>query len=625
MAYENFQVEFYQNLGGINEKASEFIVTPGFFLSLRNYGFERPGALVSRPGTSDHASFGFATFFAHPAGLVRYSLQAFGASESFMVFDSGNFLYSLTTSPVALGSSLSANATTGYPIDFVQAKNRLYYANGYNFGHIGLSQCLPYSMPGATGFVAGFGSTLITNAVSGGMTTILPSGTYAITYAYARAVEGISFSIRNASLSIGSFEVGERYPGPSFAYVSLGATTVAQAPTVLVDGMLQPDNAGFDGWGISLVAIYVAFPGATFTFLNIAWGDDNASPSTLKWASEIGVYREDRGEPDQIPLFTLVPRYLDIYKNMLFLSGFSSAPSTVWHSEVGDTENVQPENFIDIRTDNGDAITCIKSFQNTLVVFKASSIHEINGDSPETISLKDMTLEYGCVNNEAAVVWESSLWFVDRRGICEYQGSNTFIVSDAVNETFKSLDVSKAKAFHVKKRNEVWFSFGSTSLVYDYSAKSWTVYDGFNIEYGKGAAIVDYGQSAADLSFFRSGSSHYQLVRFDDSIGTDRGQAITLIFQTPNIKRIGETSQEMFRRFYLDAGKPTATLSATLSVLTNYNASASYSFGFYLDAFQKRIETAISAKAASYKLVLKSTEKITVNGYAIHAKYLRSV
>jgi len=618
MAYDPIQIELYQNLRGINEKASEYVVGDGYFLNLRNFGFERPGAIVSRPGTTDFASLGFNTFIAIPRGLAQYSYQNLGAGESYTVFDTGNRLFSLTTTPVQLNASLTANATTSYPFDFISAKNRLYYTNGQVFSHLGVTKATAYSVPGATRFLAGGMS--LTDGGLGGQTTILPSGTYVATYSYARAIEGYT-TLFTYPGPLGQFEVGERYEGPTFRFVNLANTLVAQSPRLYLDGIQRadfyPDTAPY---GVTYVAIWVAYPGETFTFINII---DPSDLNAIEWS--ISHPLNDTGpEPDQIPNFTLVPRYLEIYKNMLFMSGFSSTPSIVWHSEF-DNELVLPENFIEVRTDNGDNITCLKTFQNTLVVFKANSVHEINGDSPETLSLKDMTLEYGCVNNEAAVVFEDRLWFVDKRGICEYAGSNTFMVSDAVNETFKTLDVTKAKAFHVKKRDEVWFSFGSTSLIYNYSNQAWTIYDGFDVQFGIGAEILDYGVSTADLSFMRTGTSHFQLVRFKDDVYSDRGTAITLIAETPYFKRMGDSTQEMFRRFYLDADRVSATLAVTLSIKSNYSDSASFLYSFYLNSFQKRTETAVSAKAVNYTWVLQATEKITVNGYAIHARYLRSV
>lgn len=605
--------ELYDNLGGINEKASEYVTEDRFFLNLRNFGFERPGALVSRPGITDHASLPLATFLVIPRMVVNYEWQNFGVGGSNIVFDSGDKLYGLTNTPLHLGSSLSSGATVSYPIDYVLAKNRLYFTNGQRFAHLGITSTMKYSMPPPNNFRTG-GFTVYMGGGPGASVT-LPSGTYALTYGYARQIQGTSL-----------FEYGERYAGPSFAFRFLAAPISGTIPSWSSDRFRLPEEAGGgsvgdgEGFGASFLSIYIASPGATFEFLGIVPINVNSVPVTGE-----GTYIEVSETPDETKTFTLVPRYLEQYKNMLFLAGFSATPSTIWHSELGDVEQIEPENFIEVRTDNGDEISCLKNFQNTLIVFKKSSVHELSGESPETLYLRDVTLEYGCVNNEAAVTFENKLWFVDKRGICEYNGPNTFIVSAAVERTFSTLDTSKAKAFHIKKRTEVWFCFGGTTLVYDYRAKAWTIYDGISVEYGVGSNLLEYGLTTLDLTYFISGSSHFPLVRFKDDVFTDRGSAITLIMQGPFFKRLGDSTQEMFRRFYLDADVPSVTTVAALNLKPDYGSSTYKSMTFVIDRFQVKKEFGISAKALSPEVVIRSSAQVTVNGYALHARFLRSV
>jgi len=612
--YPILQIEFYNNFKGINEKSSEYTTPEGYFLNLRNYGFQRPGALTSRPGTEHFASFGFATFLAEPRLLANYEyFDFFGVGGSKLVFDSGNFLYSFTASPEVLFASLSSGATVSYPIDTTLAKNRLYLANGQIFAHIGLTSSTIFSVvkPGETvsPWETGANLTVFAGGVFG-PTLAMPSGTYAATYAYARQIEGTSL-----------FEVGERYAGPSFLFNNVGSTQLGPNFSYTIE-RIRPASPE---WGISWIAVYLATPGATFDFVNIVPFSDAGTHWDVAAAFGGLAYRQNSSDPDNLPQFTLIPRFLEQYKNMLFVAGMSTQPSTVWFSEVGDQEHIGPENFFEIRTGNGEEITCLKEFQNTLIAFKYSSVHEINGDSPNTLSLKDMTLEYGCVNNQAAVVFDNKLWFVDKRGICEYNGPDTFIVSDAVQTTFAAQDLSKARAFHIKKRLEVWFCFGGTCLVYDYRLKSWTIYDGLPIEFAKASEILDFAGDEVDLSFVSPGTSFYNFTRFDDDLDTDLGQPITLLAQTFFVKRLGDTTQEMYRRFYLDAQTPSTSLAVTLNLKSDYGISNVYSTTFIISRFQTRKDFGVSARSLSVEWIIRSDSSVTINGYAIHARYLRSV
>lgn len=608
MAYEKLQIELYANQGGINEKASEYITGDNYFLSLRNYGFQRPGAIQSRPGSADTATIAISTFQNIPRIHANFEFAVYGAGGSFQVFDSGNRLVGLTNTPLVLNSSFTSNVTTSYPIDSTLAKNRLYLANGQAFGHLGITSYTFFSLQGGT-LPSSTGRLSLAIQGGPGQTFIIPSGTYVATYSYVRYIEGTSL-----------YEVGERYHGPSFKFFNLGSTLVGKQP-IFTAGRFRLADERF---GSSHFAVWIAPPGATFEFINIF-----PNGIDLFLAVDDQSYIDRLPEPDLVPYFTLQPRFLEQYKNMLFMSGFSASPSTVWHSELADAENVQPENFFEVRTDNGDNITCIKTFQNTLIVFKSKSVHELNGDSPDTLTLKDITLDYGCVNNDAAVVFDNRLWFVDKRGICEYAGSNVFIVSEAVETTFKTLDLSLAKAFHVKKRTEVWFCFGATKLVFDYTAKAWTIYDGEEIKSGQGSDLIEYGASTFDLTFWRVGSTtgdgNHQLVRFNDVLNTDRGSPITLIAKTTFFKRMGDATQELFRRFYLDYGTPSLATGVTINFRTDYGASIHTTKSISLLTFQSKVEIGISARSLSAEWIIQSSTRITINGYALHARYLRNV
>ena len=295
----------------------------------------------------------------------------------------------------------------------------------------------------------------------------------------------------------------------------------------------------------------------------------------------------------------------------------------MYYSDIGAPEDTEEENFFDVRTSNGDQITCLIPFQSNLIIFKNRSIHELTGSSPESLSLKDVNLEYGCVNNTAAVTFNNKLWFLDSKGICEYNGPNTFIVSYPVETVLNTLDKSLCRAFYIKKRNEVWFCFGSVCLIYDHNTDGWTIYDNLAIKSTAGANLINHGATTVDLAFVERGASFLQFSIFGDQTYTDRGQAITLSFKTRFHSR-GESTQEMWRRFYLSSD-PIANVSATIGLYSDYSQSASHYISTSLAAFQSRIDFGVPAKTLSIEVVLKSSNQISINGYTIESRYLRNV
>lgn len=622
MPYELLKIEQYNLLSGIQEKPSPYITEPDALLNIRNYTYERPGSLVSRNGYTNFASLAFATYMAHPAGLFQARIsqnEQFSqtVNTSFILFDSGNNLYSYTgIAHEILFPSLTSGATITQPLDFLASNQKVFFANGAAFGSYSGSFACFFSVPVQPAFRASISTVgaTITNTAGIGPTMIVPSGTFTFKVAYARAHNG-------------EFEVGEYAPegSASFSeyYLYRAATLVGTGIEWSLLGISPPT-----GFGVSWAIPYIKFPGQSTYFGGTFPCLINGPNINDNFSIEFGHFASPT-EWDNWPQFvTLKPRFIEDYNNMLFIAGFSLQPNILWHSEIAQPENIRAENFFEVRTDNGDQITCLKSFQGVLVAFKNNSIHEVSGYSPETLALKDVTLEYGCVNNEAAVTFGNKLWFVDQKGICEYSGPSTFIVSYPVETTFKSLDKTKARAFFDKDENRVWFCFGNVALVYDLEAEKWTIYDGIYIEAGKAAEFIKWpGQTSAALSFLRAGSSHYRVDRFGQSIFTDEGSAITLIGQSPFMKRLGDSTQEEWRRLYLNISPTGTTLGVTINFKQDYGTSTvlTRSMTFLPTTYQDRIDFGVSAKSFSFEWIIRASTQIRVNGYTVEARYLRSV
>lgn len=615
MAYEKIKEENYDCTGGINDKASEYITGPNQFLDLRNLGFERPGALVSRNGYAQFASLAN-TAFIEPKSLYQY-INSNG--QSYAIFDSGPTLFFRSSAlPVAMASSLTVGASVGLNVDYETANNLLFFANGYSYQraeNLGAATLFStyYSLPMGTWW---FGNSNLkfatfTTGIDFPNTFIIPSGTFSFKFSFVKTNGGTQILVgQDNGYTVNTGIAGVSLP---ILHASVGATVAVNA--WYLAGLFDVPS----GFGINSVIVKMLRPGAV---------DFISSPEPVQIIGGSELQFEDftyNTEWDEVRHFTLVPQYIESYKNMLFMAGFSTQPSAVWHSELGQPENVQEENFIDVRTNNGDVITALVPYQDTLIIFKNRSIHELYGDSPNTLSLKDVTFEYGCLNNAAAVVFENKLWFCDEAGICEYNGPDTFVVSQPVESKLNLVDKTKCRAFHIKKRNEVWFCFGSECFVYNYEVGAWTIYDSIPIEYSKGSGMLQLGATTPDLSFFTQGSSFTSLRRFDDNTYTDNGVAITLLARTRYHKRLGDSTQELWRRFYFESDIGGVTTAVTLSFRPDYGSSIYLQRNILSNEFQERIDFGISAKSLSVEMVMKASTRLTINGYTVESRYLRSV
>ncbi len=607
--YEKNKDENYNNLKGINEKLSDYITEPGQFLDLRNLGFERPGALTSRPGIADFASLPLASYFASSRGLYEYIKND---GVSYLVYDIGDKLYKTWGSQI--GISLTPNTTTSYGIDFQTNNNYLFYANGFGYQRFDGSYSVRYGVPKQRSYIVGAGISFNVS-LGTGVTQIIPSGSYV--FRYAPVKYGPTIMAGPVGQRVQDDETGVNLE----FIVSLGATIVSQGQWALYGFTIQP------GYGVSSILPYKIPPG-----LSSYISSPTFYPFTLMAQTDgITVYHSFfpeftvGGNQIQNFWFTLIPQYLETYNNILFMSGFSSAPSTVWHSNLAEPDEVDAENFFDVRTSNGDVITNMIVFQETLMIFKKRSVHELSGSSPDTLALKDVNLTYGCVNSTAAVTFRNKLWFMDEKGICEYNGPNTFIVSNPVENHLKTVDKSTCRAFYVKKRTEVWFICSGVAFVYDVDIEAWTIYDNLQINTTAGANILNFGASIQDLSYVELGTSFIQLTRFNDLVHTDRGNAITLMAKTRYHKRGSDSTQEMWRRFFLNNSVPGASTGVTLNFYPDYGSSVYLSRTTNLSQFQTRIDYGISAKSLSVEIIAKASEKVSINGYTIESRFLRKV
>ena len=84
--------------------------------------------------------------------------------------------------------------------------------------------------------------------------------------------------------------------------------------------------------------------------------------------------------------FTLAPKYIELFNNSLFMSGFSSLLSTVCFSAIGEPEAVGATANFEVRTNDGDLVTGMRSYLGRLMISKLRSFHALTDRDWETNS-----------------------------------------------------------------------------------------------------------------------------------------------------------------------------------------------------------------------------------------------
>lgn len=615
--------------------------------------------------------------------------------QSYVVFSSpGIFNYgaSLSIGVVTLSQLYyTTGATFGYLLDpatkvitgadnpvnknwsFANFLNRLFFANGDHFykwdgNNLGVLNLFPtpagtnlYVMDPAAWYQQGITWGQFTRFlpyqntyVSG--SSVLSMNSFAYKYCLP-AGTSLYASIVSLTTGTGNFTsmtytysygfINERgFRGPVSSPITISGITTA-AKTLLF-GFSNTNASGFtipEGYGIGCSFLTTYQGASTFRYpLAVVYRDNG--PGTGRYlvtqlmgriADPLFLPMTDNGftlsnipEPTCISA-TLPPRFLEVYNNQLFMTGFSQAPSTVQFSDLAEPESVQPESNFDVRTNDGDWITGMKAAFSQLFIFKNRSFHSLQGDSPDNFALSPLSDQYGCISNRAIATYKNYMLFLDKKGIAVYTGAQIEIISQKLDPIFANMNLPAAAdnawMIHNKQRNQVWCGIpvnGSTQInqviVYDYLLNAWTHFDGLNIA----CATPGYGDQNVQTVYFGGYSSY--LGRFGASLTSDFGNAITMMWKTRFMSEMGQSVEKMWRRLFINQiSSVGATISWNLSYYSNYSTSVGCTNSMAGLTYQIRSDFGISAKSLSVQgYASTSSDILGFLGFTIEHRFQRN-
>lgn len=656
--------ENYQNLGGINVKASEYITGPQQFLNLVNFDFQLPGSLSQRWGTTQYMS--------QASSVNINSLYEYENSSGFskVIFTGGSYAYYITgtvfdilRSSFAVGYSgvtiTAANGpttvhslylgVTGLNLfdgeySFVSYDNHLFSANGRNFWKSnGLSTYL-WGLPMPPPPSLGDGVSPVTGQGSSAPNGF--SGYYYYRFGYinnrgtwgpmSSGNTGYVLSNRDgqSSVILDLKILQNQYQGFGISSLVIYRTQALASlwPSSGGGGVTNQISDSF------FKAVRVLPVGSTRYFVDT---DPNqgltSAPNVISYDPIIYRYYNfsQSGFAGSYSIFfsigeTFVPRYLDVYNNQMMMAGYSFLPSTFFFSNIGDPESINPLNSIPVRTNDGDRITGIKSFNGAFMIFKQKSFHILTGEDPANFALRELSDQYGCVSHRAIAQYNDFLLFLDRKGIVKFNGANFEIISTPLDPLFQRMNLTaaldKATMVHDKVRNQVLIGMpidGSTvnniTIVYDYLLDAWTTYDGYDPQ----QYVTIKGRNSEYQSFFSNYSN--MIHNFWPSLTSDNGVGFTVQAKSRFVKLFGESIEEQFRRLYLNVDPITsATIGLTINFYQDYGTSNVLTRTMYADPFQSRIDFGIPAKSLSFEVSKNDADTILrLHGFTIESRLQR--
>lgn len=211
-----------------------------------------------------------------------------------------------------------------------------------------------------------------------------------------------------------------------------------------IDGTTLKYNAG-SGWTAATGSTFTANQGVTFT---------QARSKLYVWNGTEGG-TEFNGSACSRPGTMPKAKFAIFYKGYHFSSGVAGQINRLYISTSTDasdftnaatTLNDSTEvpgatvfagtgaNFVDIDKDAGDRITGLATFQDSLVIFKENSIHQLTLDASGTPTVALVTRSLGAVSHKSIDVVENDVFFLSRRGYFVLGNEPNFFNAIRTNE-----------------------------------------------------------------------------------------------------------------------------------------------------------------------------------------------
>lgn len=190
-------------------------------------------------------------------------------------------------------------------------------------------------------------------------------------------------------------------------------------------------------------------------------------------------------------------RYLTVYKDTLIIGGDPTYPSRVYYSGGGDKINDFSAGvgggFVDVSANDGQIVTGLIVFKDSLIIFKERSIYKFAFTTSGAPSLELINPAVGCIAPRSIIAVENDVFFASERGIFSigneagysFDVLRTNELSAKVRSIFQSINplyISKISAIYATKSNTnlVIFSFtpsggtyNSEAIVYDRERLGW--------------------------------------------------------------------------------------------------------------------------------------------------------
>jgi hypothetical protein len=201
-------------------------------------------------------------------------------------------------------------------------------------------------------------------------------------------------------------------------------------------------------------------------------------------------------------------KYIEVWRNILYITGSRENPNTVYFSDIDGPEYVPrlTNNFI-IESNDGSKNSGIRSLDNILYVFKKNSIAGVTGD----VALNQFQVDIvnkqgvGCAAHATLAEIENRIWFLSEFGVYSIAQDGLRKESEPIDPKFNQpngFNFSRATAFFwvdndqyliflpvtATSSGNVYYTTESETYCYDTFRQAWTQWSNFDI----GGGVTEY-------------------------------------------------------------------------------------------------------------------------------------
>ncbi len=182
-------------------------------------------------------------------------------------------------------------------------------------------------------------------------------------------------------------------------------------------------------------------------------------------------------------------RYVLVQNNHLFFANDpSNSPSRIWYSEDGLHDVYINTSYLDVRQNDGDAITFIKGNLGLLTVGKNNTIQKVyidGADPSANWSISDPFSYVGCQAPYSAVNTPTGIVYLAKDGLYRFNGQWSELISESVTQVIEDISPADLEAcwgiyhnnmYHLAYTSETSGQhFNNRVLVLDFLSKAYEI------------------------------------------------------------------------------------------------------------------------------------------------------